>query len=143
MRHLTDYKFVFFMIITAVLLSGCNAGSDTSTSTAGSPGGIIVSPTDPDPVIDPVAVKSASLNWTPPTQKVNGDSLFDGELTGFQIYFGPIDDPLANVIIIDSPYVTSYTINNLKAGNYSFRLVAVDHMGRTSVFSNSITTSIS
>lgn len=126
-------------------LSGCN-GNPLTSSGGSSSSAVVVSSSDPasDPISsnDTSAQSSATLYWSAPVEKENGEPLASNELTGYQIYYGRTGNPYENVINVDSPYSTSYTINGLSAGEYVFSIVAIDSNGRTSSFSNTISKSI-
>lgn len=144
MKHLyVLQKFVFLSVIL-LALAGCNGNS---TSDLGNTSGVVLTPSDPEPIpstpSDPSELRSATILWSPPLEKENGEPLTPDELSGFQIYYGSVDNPYENVVSIDSPYTTSYIISGLPVGEYSFSIVAVDATGRTSTFSNTVVKSIS
>jgi hypothetical protein len=140
------YAFQKFAVFSMIMLalSGCNGNSGADLSNTS---GVVLTPTEPDstPSIPsvPEELRSATIMWSAPIEKENGEPLTPDELSGFQIYYGSLHNPYENVISIDSPYITSFTINELPVGEYSFSIVAVDATGRTSSFSNSIVKSIS
>jgi hypothetical protein len=142
MKKCAFSKFAFLGMIIFVL-TGCNGNSTSDVTSSG----VAVTPSEPSSSASaPGAsgeLRSATLYWSAPFEKVNGEPLASDELIGFQIYYGVVDNPYENVISIDSPYITSYTIPDLPIGEYTFSIVAVDLAGRTSTFSNTIVKSIS
>jgi hypothetical protein len=127
-----------FLLAGLIFLTGCNQSADS----LGESSAVIVEPSNPTEPVPPANSSSATLVWSAPLEKENGAPLPADELSGYQIYYGPINNPYENVVTIDSPYLTSYTINNLPSGEYSFCIVAVDTAGKTSSFSNAIIKSI-
>jgi hypothetical protein len=66
---------------------------------------------------------SASLSWTIPTLKLNGDAL--DNLAGFIIYYGTTSGAYPDKVVINDTTATSVVINNLKVGwTYYFTLVS-------------------
>jgi len=102
----------------ALVLIGCGGGDRSPTLT---PTGITPSP--------PVAtVKTATLNWSQPTLRANGDPL--NQVTGYTVYYGAAEDNLNQMVLLDDPTVTSYTTPDLEAGTYYFTVTATDGEGR-------------
>lgn len=52
----------------------------------------------------------AILNWTPPTDNIDGSHLI---LTGYKIYYGNAPYPLVNTINIDNSDITSFIVEHL------------------------------
>ena len=84
--------------------------------------------------VQAVAIGSATLSWTPPTQNTDGSALTD--LAGFKIYWGTSQANLPNVVTINNPGITSYLVENLVAGTYFFAATAFDASGNESTRSN-------
>jgi hypothetical protein len=76
---------------------------------------------------------SATLAWAPPTQRQDGSTL--SNLAGYRIYYGPSATNLTESVLIDTPGVTQYTVDNLSAGTWSFVITAVDADGNESSYS--------
>jgi hypothetical protein len=129
--------------LIVLVLAGCNGNT---TSDLGNSSGVVLNPEESEgeaAPTNPVQLASATLTWSAPTEKENGEILLSEELAGFQIFYGPIDNPYENVVSVDSPYSTSFTIDGLNTGVYAFSIVAIDNAGRASLFSNSIVKTIS
>jgi len=85
--------------------------------------------------VQAVATGSATLTWTPPTQKTDGSPL-GTDLAGFKIYWGTSQGNYPNSVTIDNPGVTTYTITDLVPGTYYFVATAFDRSGVESTPSN-------
>ncbi len=77
---------------------------------------------------------SVTLNWNPPTLKADGSTLDD--LASYKFYYGFQPDTMTNSIYVDSPGISSYTIDNLTSHTYYFSITAVNGIGAESQFSN-------
>lgn len=76
---------------------------------------------------------SAALNWSPPTQNVDGTPLLD--LAGYTIYYGTAERQYDRSLRIDNPGVTSAVIGNLSAGTWHFAATATTASGMESELS--------
>ena len=80
-----------------------------------------------------VAMGSASLSWTAPTENEDGTPLID--LSGYKIYYGRSSGSYTNEILIDNPSVTTYLVDNLTPDTYYFSATAFNSAGTESRFS--------
>ena len=104
------------LIVTALVLGGCNASSRNG-SMAGAQG----SATAPGTV---------TLSWIPPTDNTNGTPITD--LAGYHIHFGTAPDSLTKVIDLTGTNVTTFEVSNLSPGTYYFAISAYTAMGTES-----------
>jgi hypothetical protein len=84
--------------------------------------------------VNSIALGSASLAWTPPTQNTDGTSLTD--LAGYTIYYGTNSTALTSKIVIANPGASAYTLGNLGSGTYYFGITAYTAGGAESALSN-------
>ena len=77
---------------------------------------------------------TATLTWTPPTERVDGSAL--DNLAGYEIHFGHDQTRLDQVIVIDNPGLTTYVVESLGQGTWHFGMKAFDAEGRRSALSN-------
>jgi len=84
--------------------------------------------------VNSIALGSASLAWTPPTQNTDGSSLVN--LAGYAIYYGISSAALSNKVVIANPGASTYTLGNLSSGTYYFAITAYTTTGAESVLSN-------
>jgi hypothetical protein len=83
-----------------------------------------------------VAVSATvTLEWQPPTENVDGTPLTN--LAGYRIYYGTGSRDYTEVVAIDSPTATSYSIV-LPSGTYYFAMTARDADGNESGYSNEV-----
>jgi hypothetical protein len=61
---------------------------------------------------------SATLSWTPPTERVDGSPI--GELAGYRVLYGRGSGKYDRAAEIDNPGVTRYVVENLGPGNWFF-----------------------
>ena len=80
-----------------------------------------------------VALGSASLSWTAPTENEDGTPLTD--LSGYKIYYGRASGSYTNEILIDNASVTTYLVENLTPDTYFFAATAFNSAGVESGFS--------
>jgi len=80
------------------------------------------------------ALGSATLRWTPPTEREDGSAL--NNLAGYKVLYGLDQTDLDHVVVLDNPGLTSYVVDNLYPGTWYFALTAFDTEGRESGFSN-------
>jgi hypothetical protein len=81
-----------------------------------------------------VALGSATVNWTPPTENTDGSALTD--LAGFRIAYGLSPNDLSQSVLVNNPGATSYTVSNLAVGRWYFAVYAVNSRGLESDISN-------
>lgn len=78
---------------------------------------------------------SATLTWTPPTQRTDGTSLTN--LAGYRIYYSRDPDVFMYSLSVQNAGLTSYVVENLVSGTWYFAVAAVDSTGQESGLSNS------
>ncbi len=76
---------------------------------------------------------SVTLDWTAPTQNVDGTPLTD--LAGYVIYYGTRSGDYEKRVSIDNPSVTTYIVEGLTPNNYYFVATAVNSLGEESRYS--------
>lgn len=81
-------------------------------------------------------ILAATINWTPPTTRVDGTPLSLSELAEFRLYCGLEGEPRQFITAIQSPETSLLADNYLAAGSWTCVLTAVDTEGRESVDSN-------
>ena len=96
---------------------------------------VVLSAAPPPPPPPPVT-GSASASWVPPTQNNNGSALTN--LAGYRLYVSAETDPPGGgtVIPITNAGITSYVVQGLSAGTWTFRVTAVTASGAESPSSN-------
>jgi hypothetical protein len=67
---------------------------------------------------------SATINWTPPTQNVDGTALTN--LTGFKVLYGTSATSLTQSVVVNNPSATSTTVASLPAGTWYFAVRALN-----------------
>jgi len=87
--------------------------------------------------VNQVALGSATLSWTAPTQNEDGSALTD--LAGYKIYYGTSQGNYSSEIRIDNPGITTYVVDNLSPQTYFFVATAFNSSGVESTFSNEAT----
>jgi hypothetical protein len=80
-----------------------------------------------------LALGSAILSWTPPTQNEDGSTLTD--LAGYKIYYGDQPGIYQTSIQIDNPGIATYVVENLTPDTYYFVATAFNTLGVESGFS--------
>ncbi len=117
MNKINTLWFTAIIMIFAGLLTGCGVNSGSGgTPQQGASG-----------------PNSVDLSWSQPT---NADGSLIDNLKGFKIYYGTKTREYTDVINIDNPGTTGYTIENLPAGTYYFTITAYDDRGIESDYSN-------
>ena len=98
--------------------TGSGSGSNPPTATAG----------------------TATINWTPPTENVDGSALTD--LAGYHIHYGTASGNYTQTITVSNPGLTTYVVSNLTAGTYYFAVAAVNSSGIESPLSSEVTATV-
>ena len=83
--------------------------------------------------VSQVALGSATLSWTAPTQNEDGSALTN--LAGYKIYYGRSSGSYSNEVRIDNPGITSFVVDNLSPDTYFFAATAFNSAGAESRFS--------
>lgn len=82
-----------------------------------------------------VSTGSATLSWTPPTERTDGSALTD--LAGYKIYYGTSQGDYTTTIDIDNPGLTSFVVSELSGNStYYFVMTAYDSNGNESAYSS-------
>ena len=68
--------------------------------------------------VEAISTGSATLSWTPPTENTDGTALTD--LAGYRIYWGKTAGNYPNSVSINNPGITTYVVENLASGSYTF-----------------------
>ena len=90
--------------------------------------------------VQAVALGSATLSWTPPTQNTDGSPLTD--LAGYRIHWGTSLGNYSQSVTLTNPGLTSYVVENLVPGTYYFVATAVNASGVESSFSGTASKTI-
>jgi hypothetical protein len=86
------------------------------------------------------ATGSINVNWSPPTQRVDGSALVN--LAGYKLYWGTSSGNYPNSTRIDNPGIATYLIEQLTPGTYYVVATAFDAQGIESGYSNEVTKTI-
>jgi len=87
--------------------------------------------------VDQVGTASVSLSWTPPSENDDGSPLMD--LAGYKIYWGTTPGSYPNSVTLDNPGLSSYVVDNLAPGTYTFVATSFNDARVESVYSNPVT----
>ena len=97
--------------------------------------GLITSSLAPYSVtVTQVALGSATLSWTAPSQNEDGSPLMD--LAGYIIYYGTSQGSYPSSVRIDNPSISTYVVENLTPTTYYFVSTAFNSSGIESSYSN-------
>lgn len=80
------------------------------------------------------------LSWTPPATNTNGTPLTD--LAGYRVLWGVVQGNYPNVVAVNNPAATTYTIDKLTPATYFAVVTAVNRTGVESKFSNAVSKAI-
>ncbi|MBL4828126.1 MAG: HYR domain-containing protein [Spongiibacteraceae bacterium] len=116
----------------------CEA-SDSHANTAADGFLVMVLETSDDGAPPPTSSSSVLLTWSIPTSRENGNALAINELVAYEIYVISDNAVTNDVITIDDPYATTYTLENLAPGTYHFSMSAIDTGGEKSELSDVVT----
>lgn len=82
-----------------------------------------------------LAASNVKLSWSVPTTRENGQALPTSQLTGYEVYYTTDDPAVTGTVKVSGGTTSSYTVQNLAAGNYHFAIAAVDVTGLKSKLS--------
>jgi hypothetical protein len=77
---------------------------------------------------------SATVSWTPPTERTDGSTLTD--LAGFKVYYGKDPASLTHIVNIKNAGQTSHYVENLDGGTWYFAVTAYCKGGEESAKSD-------
>lgn len=141
-----------FALTNLMLLSGCQEDARASqTSIARSAeltderlkqatGNLLQALGQPDLANLPVpeGLTIPELSWSPPLTREDGSALPAEQIAGFHIYFRLRHHSSDQVIIIDDPSVTKFSLKELPPGAYRFAITALDVHGQESRLSTPV-----
>jgi len=124
-------------------LAGTPAAADVGVS-----GGITISATNsvnsvsvgPFSIeVDPAAstgpaTGSATLDWSPPTENIDGSPLTN--LAGYSVHYGTSEASLSQTIDVADASATTYVVSGLTPGTYYFAVSAYNSLGLEGAWSN-------
>jgi hypothetical protein len=88
------------------------------------------------------ATGDATLSWSIPATRENGDSLGTRELAGYKIYYTAEQSGASYTVTINDPNKTTYTVAGLYPDTYYFAISAQDHNGLESELSDIVSATI-
>lgn len=131
-----NLRLLLILTILSITLSACGGGDEQSQDPAPDPA---PNPApDPNPEPDPVNY-SANLSWDIPASRQNGDPLEVYEISGYHIHYRLTSDSEYTSILVNDPQTLSYSIENLSAGSYQFKVASFDIDDQISLFSTAVT----
>lgn len=74
--------------------------------------------------VDAPTLGSATVSWTPPTERIDGSALTN--LKGYKVYYGKDPVSLTHIVNVANSGQTSHMIENLEAGTWYFAVTAYD-----------------
>ena len=81
--------------------------------------------------------RTATLNWTPPTQNMDGSPITN--LAGYKVLYGSSSGQYSQALSVTAATITSVAIEALEAGRtWYFTVKAVNAAGVESDFSNEV-----
>lgn len=90
--------------------------------------------------VNQIALGSATLTWTPPTQNTDGTPLTD--LAGYRIYYGTSPGNYPNTAAVNNPGVASFVVDGLAPGTWYFVSTTINGAGIESAYSNVATKTV-
>ena len=84
---------------------------------------------------------SATLSWSVPTARENGETLQMSDLSGYEVYYTTTSGA-EKTFPINNPSETTITINNLAPDTYYFAMAVIDAEGVYSELSNTASKTI-
>lgn len=106
--------------------SASDSESESETSASGSAG-------DSDSATSG-NTQSVTLSWSRPYERVNGNQLQHFEIGGYEIRYRSADTDSYEKIVIDDPSAEFHYLDDLPAGDYTFKIAAFDTDGLYSSF---------
>jgi hypothetical protein len=81
-------------------------------------------------------VGGVTLSWQAPTENADGSQLVD--LKGYKVHYGSASKNYSDTIQVSNPGITTYMVENLKAGQYYFAVTAYNSAGQESSLSGEL-----
>ncbi len=88
----------------------------------------------------PATTGSATLSWTPPTQRSDGSTLSD--LAGYKIHYGSAQGEYTQELDISNPGIAEYVVDGLASGTWYFVVSSYDSTGAESSYSSPVSKTI-
>jgi hypothetical protein len=82
--------------------------------------------------VEQAGPSSFAVSWTPPTQNEDGSALTD--LAGYRIYYGTASGNYSEKIVLASPAMTTYVIENLADGQHYLVMTSINSAGMESKY---------
>lgn len=119
------YSHLGMILLTLIALAGCQVTVDgervgSSSQGSGTPG--------------ESEDRSVSLYWSAPMERVNGESLANSEIAGYEIRYRKDGEAKYTRVVIDNATTTQHHIDNLESGDYRFEIAVFDTSGLYSEF---------
>ena len=91
-------------------------------------------------VIDPVVIGSATVSWSPPTQREDGAGISIDEISHYLVAYQYKDE--TKIRRVNYGYTKSFVFPDLGEGTHSFKVAAVDKDGLISDYSETASKTI-
>ena len=110
---------IIALVWLLIILTGCGEGGETTveagTSSSNNCG----------------SNNSATLTWTQPTQRMNGDNLSSSEISAYRVYFGTSSEVYTNTVDVSTASscvaATCTTPITGLSGTYYFVVIVIDN----------------
>ena len=93
-------------------------------------------PFDIEVAANGAATGTATLSWTPPTERSDGSPI--GELAGYRVLYGPASRAYVFETKLDNPGLTRFVVETLGMGAWYFAVTAIDTDGLESLPSQEV-----
>jgi len=118
------------LLVMGSSLIGCGGGgSGGSSNVSNASGGAAT-------MAEAAGTGSATLAWTAPSARTDGEPIAMAEIAAYTIYYGETAGEYSESVTIDDAYSNSATISDLPVGTYYFVMTVSDVAGRESPYSN-------
>jgi hypothetical protein len=131
---------IYFCAVAALgfALSGCGGGG---SGAVGSSAATASNESAGDPVPTATTNNDAvTLNWTPPTENVDGTPLTN--LAGYNIHYGTASGDYTQTISVSNAGIATYVVDDLTPGKYYFAVGAVNSQGTESPVSSEVSATV-
>lgn len=124
-------RFHLGLVFSLFTLVGCQVSDDSFSQTGDSTGNSNASDSE---VETSTGDHSVSLYWSAPLERVNGETMANTEIAGYEIRYRKDGDTEYERIVLEDASATQYHIDNLSSVDYQFEVAAIDTFGLYSDF---------
>jgi predicted phage tail protein len=133
-------SYILAVAALGFALSGCGGGGSGAVGSSAAATSSNATAGTPVPTATTTSSDAVTINWTPPTENVDGTPLTN--LSGYNIHYGTASGYYTQTISVSNAGIATYVVDDLTPGKYYFAVGAVNSQGTESPVSSEVSATV-